>query len=359
MKKRSILLLILCLNVLTIFGQRKKDDEDITPQFVGEVNYTLPKTSVRVEIEVEESYLYSGPYTEYAEQFLGIKNSPKSDSHSCKITNVEMTPFGEADQTKVYSAKGAIAAALSLTEGGSIIGINSISTYTPREYKSTAFVNNFTPPSEPWTNLSTYSYEAPDSIANAGLKLLSKSEIAEEVAITILKLRRAKVDALILDVDELFPDGEAYKVVFKEYDNLEKKYLELFTGKVISKKHKYIFDASLDSKGEILFKFSNTYGVMPSTDSAGDAMILQLIPDAGAKATTNTPAGSEGLYYRVPATGTARLINSVNGRVLAQISLDVAQLGSVKPISSSLLDGSYSITLHPVTGAISKVEKRD
>ena len=78
------------------FAQMKGED----PQ--SYLTYSLPMTTITLEVEAVQEKFYAGPYAKYAEKYLGIK--PRQEDETLfQLTQVKMTPYVEADQSRRYS----------------------------------------------------------------------------------------------------------------------------------------------------------------------------------------------------------------------------------------------------------------
>ena len=90
---------------------------------VGFLTYSLPSTTIVLDVEAVQEKFYAGPYAKYAEKYLGIK-ARQQDEVSFQLAEISMTPYVEADQSRRYSLnvkKGTIEATfLKLTAEGLI-----------------------------------------------------------------------------------------------------------------------------------------------------------------------------------------------------------------------------------------------
>ena len=93
MKQFSILMLTVLL-VAGYFTASAKDDKkkgvSEMGAFQGGLIYSLPRTGIRILVEVSQEKFYHGPYYEYASKYLGIKNVASSDGEQWKITDLKM-----------------------------------------------------------------------------------------------------------------------------------------------------------------------------------------------------------------------------------------------------------------------------
>ena len=107
MKNVTKLMIVMLAVVMPqlVSAQKKSDPE-------GFLIYSLPSTTITLDVEAVQDKFYAGPYAKYAEKYLGIKARQK-DETTFQITQIRMTPLLEADQSRRYSVnvkKGAIEA---------------------------------------------------------------------------------------------------------------------------------------------------------------------------------------------------------------------------------------------------------
>ena len=92
--KLMIVMLVVVMPQL-VSAQKKSDPE-------GFLTYSLPSTTITLDVEAVQDKFYAGPYAKYAEKYLGIKARQK-DETTFQITQIRMTPLLEADQSRRYS----------------------------------------------------------------------------------------------------------------------------------------------------------------------------------------------------------------------------------------------------------------
>jgi hypothetical protein len=67
--------------------------------------YYLPKTAIRVTMQVEKSTYTPGEFCKYSEKYLRIKDVPTNASTKYRILSVKQEPFAIADTSKCYAVK--------------------------------------------------------------------------------------------------------------------------------------------------------------------------------------------------------------------------------------------------------------
>ncbi len=356
------------LFVWTSFPLLAKDDKKKGAvelgTFQGGIVYSLPRTGIRIFADVAQEKFFHGPYYEFAQKYIGIKNAPSADGEQWRITNLRLETFGTPDPSEVHRANGAVASMLSLSDDGVLLGINSPAKAEPSKVATTVFTPSVVLPKEIWPELSMHSFfEEKDSTKQSSGKIKSFEEKAAEAASDILRLRKQKSLLLDADYDNLPPDGKSYEVVVEELNKVISDYEALFIGKSFKTTHTYVFEVVPEAKGAkalVAFRFSPTSGVMSDSNVAGKPIMLDL--DSSADLTRSIEAKSipvagetsaNGLFYRTPGTVVARLLSG--GDVLAQARLSMAQFGVVSAFPDGLINGDYSIEIHPATGAIRRV----
>jgi hypothetical protein len=188
---------------------------------------------------------------------------------------------------------------------------------------------------------------------------------AAEAAERILECRMARYHMVAGLMDEFHPDGEAYNASLKELKRIEKNYLSLFVGRSTYQTEKLSFDfvpTSSAERGEVVFRFSEDAGVLPSSDLSGKPVTVRVEPEkeliskySGLTESENPAAGESGVYYRMPAVVNISLIYELN--TIATARTVMAQFGQVAPVPEELLFGDYAIEFFPETGAVKSVIK--
>jgi hypothetical protein len=360
-KHMRIYLILVLFLVSTVFAsaQRKKDDETVLVSTEG-VIYSLPRTGIRIQVQARQEKFFHGPYFQYAEAMLGLKNAPSTDFERWTITDIQVETFSEADPNQVYKSTGIAASMLNLTESGILAGINSQAVSDDESLAVSTFLGNVETPDFPFADLSLNPFfEIGDSTRRRAIVTKSIEEKAQEAAHTITKLRKRRFKALANAYDVQLPDGRAYELMVEELDKLEEEYVGLFIGK----SYKQIFEYSFDFipgenavSGEVAFRFAENKGVLPKTDLSGKPVVVDMkkLDDlALAQNKLSTAGGASGVYYRVPGQAEIRIMNGMT--LMAATRATIAQFGTIAPLPESLLDGTYRITFHPKTGAVKSV----
>ncbi len=368
---RFIAVVIGLILVMPAFGQRKKknSDEVVTPTYVEGVVYALPRTALRVYVKATKETFVPGPYAGYANQLLGIKNAKTEAETKWTITEVRITSFVEPDPNQVYKAVGDAALKVSLTSDGRIAGINvPNSTEQPITLKTNKIIETADAADDFSFDYFTDTpfYTPGDSTNGFQPVRVSTDKKAAEAAKRVLDCRINRFDMVAGMMDEFHPDGEAYKVSLEELKRIEKNYLSLFVGRTVRKNDIFTFNfipKEITKNGEVVFRISNENGIIPADDLSGKPVMIEFDVEDGmidkfselAKS-ENPDAGESGLYYRIPATTTVRIVNELN--TVATARFPIAQFGVVAPLPEKIVDGGYMVKYNTETGAIKSVYKR-
>jgi len=368
MKILTIVLAILL--TMPVFGQRRsRGDEIAAPSFQEGITYALPRTGLRLKVKAVKETFEPGPYASFAEQLLGITDAKNRASVNWFLDEVNMETFAEPDPNQVYKAMGDAAFLVNQTAEGILAGINSdVSSNDLQSVKT----NNLNGSPEKNDNFSfahfnhTPIYTPGDSANNFRPTRVSNERKAAEAAERILECRLTRYHMVAGLMDEFHPDGEAYNASLKELKRIEKNYLSLFVGRTIYQTEKFSFDfvpTSSTERGDVVFRFSNDAGVVPSSDLSGKPVTVRVEPEkeliskySGLAESENPAAGESGVYYRMPAVVNISLIYEL--KTIASARTVMAQFGQVAPVPEELLFGEYAIEFFPETGAVKSVLKK-
>jgi len=322
------------------FGQKKSDP-------AGALTYCLPATTVRVEVGAVQERFYAGPYAKYAEKYLGIRVR-QSDETVFHLTDIRMTPYVEADYSRRYSMiveKGTIDASfLRLSSEGLVsfgdaaMGNNAVVWRFPTET-----MGNFSDKGVSSNLMSEsavlYRNDKKDdaygkvSVQQNVIVAKTVETKAAETAEMILKLRRQRLQIVTGDTDATY-SGEAMGAAIEELTRLEKEYMTLFTGYSESQMQNKTFDvipkADRDNQRYVVFRVSDTQGLVGADNLTGRPIVMEFIPQPIEQVVPeNTDAikkvPSVLAWFRIPAICTVRLTDGVE--ILLQSRIPVYQLG--------------------------------
>ncbi len=331
---------VLMMLPMVVSAQKKSDPE-------GYLTYSLPSTTIMLEVEAVQERFYAGPYARYAEKYLGIETRQK-DETTLQLTQVKMVPVVEADQSRRYSInvpKGEIDGSfLKLSSEGLIsfsdakYGDGSVwrfPTDGQGNFSGKGVASNLT------SQTATLYHNGKTADGKGSVRqnmLVGKTpeQKAAEAADMIVKLRKQRLQIVTGDTDATY-SGEAMGAAIAELTRLEEEYMTLFTGYSDFQTQKMVFEVLPDASSEdqiyIAFRLSDTEGLVPADNLSGKPVIMQIVPqqfevpevpevDEKAKKKQEVPVLA---YYRIPAVCTVKLMDGMN--LLMQSRMPIYQLG--------------------------------
>jgi hypothetical protein len=322
------------------FAQKKGED----PQ--SYLTYSLPMTTITLEVEAVQEKFYAGPYAKYAEKYLGIK--PRQEDETLfQLTQVKMTPYVEADQSRRYSVNvpaGRIENTfMKLAAGGFIsfadanFGSESIWRFTTRtegDFSSKGVTSNLSTESTTlYRNQKKESAYDKVSVQQNMVVEKSPEKRAAETADMILKIRQQRLQIVTGDTDATY-SGEAMGAAIAELTRLEQEYMTLFVGyseyQTQVMKFEIVPDAERESQMYVAFRLSDAAGLVNPDNMSGRPVVMEIVPQEFAEPKVTATVEEKKLqpveaYYRIPSICTVKLIDS--GNVLMQTRMPVYQLG--------------------------------
>lgn len=314
----------------------------------GVVVYSLPLTTVRLDVEAVCETYTPGPYCQWAKKYLGI-DVPQEASTSYTLSRIRMTPYLEADRSCSYvvNLDGMLgeASPASFFEFSSQ-GLLLLSDENKGNVNSWRFPSmapgSGTLASEATANLTsteTTLYRSVrtegggyDRVAVRQSQVVEKSteKKAQEAASMILSLRENRLNIITGNTDATF-SGDALRAAVEEIGRLEEEYMRLFTGTVSSSVQAMSFDVVPASGPEeeltMAFRISDSHGLLPPDDITGRPVVMEIVPEdaedfyseqvvgevEAAKPRAKHEAALRGnIYYRVPAICSVRIVDGQN-----------------------------------------------
>jgi hypothetical protein len=325
------------------------------------ITYTLPKTSLIVNIEVIKTTVKAGVYYKYAERYLGVQNVPTEDRVYYELGRLTLHNKGVPDNENRYRIEfrqKTVAPFAYLTSDGLLCSINA--EYTPEK------------PLESIESQRGSSSKSPSAQQTASVyteELLLAGSVARQAEVAakqIYHLRESRTDILTGDADNLPPDGEAMKLVISKLEEQEKELTQLFTGTIA--KETLWYDVSLlpedEVEGEVLFRFSSKLGVLDADDLGGEPVSISVKAIERAPALEPKEAEkkakqlSRGIIYNVP--GRARVEITRAGKSLLKSETPFVQFGTQEALAPAMLEDKkepVKVIFYPETGAIKNITK--
>lgn len=344
---RIFLLAALCALPLGVSAQKSVDPE-------GYVTYSLPSTTLVLDVEAEQESFFAGPYARYAEKYLGMKVRQK-DETTFRLTEIALTPYVEADLSRRYalavkknapdvsflklSSSGLVSFAdgnfgdghiwrfpLDMSGDFSDKGVSS----NLKSEAATLYRNE--------KKESAYSKVGVQQNMIVGKTLEQK---AAEAAQMIVGLREHRLKIVTGDTDATY-SGEAMAAAIDELTRLEQEYLSLFVGyseyQTQSARFEVIPSAGRESQMYVAFRLSDTAGLVPADNLSGKPVVLEIVPQevSEPEVTVQTNAKTQTVKYMIPAICTVKVKQGTD--LLMQSRVPVYQLGvvSTMPVNATL-----------------------
>ena len=259
MKRYSITIAIFLLSALCSFAQIK-----VFPLSNSEVTikknaflYYLPQTTLEIKITVTKETMVPGPYSKYAEKYLCIKNTATKNISDVKIENVDIRQIAQPDPNACFMVVCDHEANLNYNSRGIVTGYNcgeqsedfqtsechfsKTSDIATPLFTDYGVKQNFTKNTD-----TTYKVVEVDSVFQKipiyNKVIISKDEEmkAEEAANYIIKIRKRLFKVLTAQFDTDTPPTDI-EIMVNELKQMEKRYLELFVGKIERETREYVF----------------------------------------------------------------------------------------------------------------------
>lgn len=317
----------------------------------GVVVYSLPSTSLVLQVETIKEVYTPGPYAKYAGKYLGI-DVPQQSEERYQLSSIKLTPALEADMSQRYVANistlssQSAATFFKMTSQGVVV-LSDSQKGSENLWRFPTLTDNFdnnpaaATPSFTSTETTLYknvknSNGGFDRVSIQQNQVVEKSveKKAQEIAAQIFSLRKKRVDIITGDTDATF-SGEALGAAIDEITRLEEEFMSLFLGKTQSSTQSLSFNVVPKAENErqlyIAFRLSDNQGLMPADDVLGRPIILELTQEEIAKP-SQTVQGSISknnkkinIFYRVPSICLVKVLDGQH--TLLQTRIPIYQLG--------------------------------
>lgn len=313
--------------------------------------YYLPQTVLDVDFSVVCSYYTPGPYAQYCEKFLGITAMATQPAQHCQLVGVKISTHQEADSRYPILAhltrQQQSPLFLQLIANGLLMPADGL-------YPQTANLCQLNTERQPYCYTDLSSDPFIDSEKNVFHSVVQKdtsfvsvpvtrevtikrslAEKAQQAAEQIFTLRKRRVELLLGDDMPTTPDG--IPTVLKEIARLEAEYLTLFIGRTIydTIHIQRSYTPSQNENTTILCRFSDTQGIVASSDMTASPILLQLT--CNTKETIDLesiPTLRNAYYYRTSVPIYVQL--SLDGENIYQGRIAISQYGKLMHVPVQL-----------------------
>lgn len=292
--------------------------------------YSLPKTKLCIEVEVEKTTRKPGVFYRYSERYLATTNVITAEKTEYRLKSVKVNPVAVPDSTRTYKivpAKNTQLSHLVVNADGILCGVNVLNNQEKKMIinktmlKNDGLLNNLLPLGEEYMM--------------AG----SEAKLAEGAAKQIYRIRESRLSLLTADVEKLPADGASMKSMLEGLDKMERQLTELFVGTTSSdiQVRKICLTPTAAVSGDVLFRLSALQGVVAADDLSGAPFYISIKPEKVAVTPADPKASKPeavGLYYVLPASTEVSIGDGIN--TVYKNDIYMPQFGKTVPLPESL-----------------------
>lgn len=321
------------------------------------ITYCLPQTAVVVSVQSTCVKTVAGPYADYAERFLGIKDVIYADQSEWEINQITLHSTPVADPTRTYhiefSEKGALPA-FYLTDDRCLCSINRApQVFEPLPAEKTEEVKG-----KP-------AIQASDVLTGEILKAGSKTKQAELIAQEIFSIRESRTLLIKGEADNMPGDGASLQLMLDNLQAQEDALLTLFIGTSTqsTQTRNYTYIPTRETSRDLVFRFSKHLGFVDADDYAGEPYYISLQITEDARQQVVDPKGKKrldkGIAYCIPSKAHLTLLNNKGN--LAEGDMLMGQFGRVEQLPQAQFTDKKrpcSASFNATTGAIKLFEQQ-
>lgn len=369
--KRTLFLLIPFVLVVIATGCQSRYynvvhiDENARTKSDG-IFYYLPRTILVADVMVRKTTYHPGPFSDYAEQYIGYSGI-QSKSTLFEIENIVLSTETEPDPDQLYyiELNKNTEALFEVEENGLLRNVNIQSTIEEKreQKKEKEMQKVFTEKKQNMLTLlnirekldTIYKRQIIDSVVVESRSIErvfiknTKEESAREAAKMIGDIRAQRFNLIKYNEEIGFESG-TIEAMLRELNKMEEDYFRLFLGYSESETiaYRFTFVPNNNVKGyQNFFKFSPTKGVNDSLKLMMETVYITQEQDDITQKMKDFTAQREGekskkdkkytgLAYRIPEIATYKII--WNNKVLTYAQFPIAQLGTVQHLPPYDLD---------------------
>lgn len=345
MKKLIIsIVTVICLLSIDTFQLLSAADKNST------LVYSLPKTELIVEIEVEKTTQKPGQYYQYSERYLATNQAITENKTSYRLKDINVKWYSIPDTKRNYSLvvePKSNLRLLTVNSQGLLCGINVPVAETPQDYSTSKFIatgktseNNLLPLGEEY------------------LMAGSTAKLAEGVAKQIYRIRESRLSIITGDLEHFPADGSSLKSMLDELNRMEKQLTELFVGKTTTEVVKQSITISPDAEmnNNVIFRLSTLKGLVAAEDLSGNPIYISITPEKLNLPKTDSKAPKSVLNTVLPAN--TNIVISDGLTTLYSTKLFIPQLGQVVTYPEELFNTPTSkVYVDVETGKLLRIEK--
>jgi len=275
--KKAILIVLILVGILESRAQInvfKVGTPGINSNSEG-LFYSLPQTVIQVDIVVNKIQKIKGPYSEFADQMIGLTQVTSSNTTEYELKDIRLNTFSEPDPSEFYyiqipeKQKDRKSIELFLSKDGIIAGVGITNGQENEKKQKTLDLSSSTIRIPEFTNPSVF--ERMDTVIKRisldstiiEQKFFRKTSAAKspeqkarEAAEFILKLDESMYN-LINGYQEVNYEKGTMEFMYNQMNTMKKDYLELFKGitSTSNETYTFYFTPESDVPSEVLCKF--------------------------------------------------------------------------------------------------------
>lgn len=318
--------------------------------------YYLPKTALRITVQVERSSFTPGEFCKYAERYLRMKDVITEPTINYSIITIQQEPVAVADTSKCYAIKfdaRTSACNVRLSADGILLAINTDEKVaTPWSSVNNQKKNGRKELINPRSYLS-------EEILAAG----STAKMAELIAQEIYEIRESRNLLTRGQADYMPKDGEQLRLMLNKLEEQNLALTSLFTGVTVSDTTEYTFTITpnKDIENRVLFRLSDKLGIIDADDLAGvpyyiNIENLKTVPPVEVIDPKKKQKQANGVYVNIPGKLRSTISNAQG--MMVSNEFPAGQFGNVELLSGALFNKRYTthLQLHPISGAVEKLQ---
>lgn len=329
-----------------------KYQPNVTPE--GAVYY-LPKTIVRIAVQVEKTTYTPGDFCAYAHKYMKLNDVVQQPVTTYRVTTLSLTQEGVADTSRCYMVKfnsKSTGTNMTLADDGRLLAINA----QPITIKApTAF-----------TPAPRQQQQQPRSLLNEEiLSAGSTAKMAELTAQEIYDIRESKNQLLKGQADFMPKDGQQLRIMIDQLEHQNTLLTSMFSGTTIrdTTEHVFTYCPQRGIEREVLFRLSKHRGIVDRDDLSGVPFHICIedehnVPEpvATAPAKKKSKVGDDGIMVNIP--GKIKITITKDQKMMGSFEIHAAQYGNTELLSGELFNRKMitHLQLNPTTGSIYKID---
>lgn len=336
--------------------------------------YALPQTVLKVDVILKATEQRKGPYSDYAERYLGLEEVNKFDFTTWNIETIAVTTQTEPDPEQRYfveiagtDSKDLRKLNLKVDEAGMLLAAGDLDLNQGKKSEKSAEVVVFDNPTDGQEFPDFYTTKHVETLIDTIIRRVTvdtlmeeqmfyrqrlKDKSTEEMAAAALQkieqIRESKYNLITGFQETAYAPG-SIDFMYNRLENLENEYLDLFRGKSFTEYYHHTFYVVPKPKNgrysSTLFNFAPGSGI---TDSKSGEPV-ELVVSGTSATQSDTATNNTGIAYRIPATAEVKV--TFEDDELYYRRVEISQFGEVKRLPAKRFRAEFN----PATGGLKSV----